>query len=89
MREKQQARPQTNIQRSKSVDIPNSKVSQSNSLRSQVIINKVPCESHCFEMRPISDTFGIYYQQRVQFYFTHEMKESRPYPILLREFVDV
>lgn len=90
MREKpQQLRAQANIQRSKSVEIPNSKVSQSNSLRSQVIANKVPCQSHYFEMRPIKDTFDHYYQQRVQFYFTHEMKETRPFPILLQEFVGV
>lgn len=33
-------------ERSKSEDVPNSKVSQSNSLRSQQLLNKPPCDSH-------------------------------------------
>lgn len=40
-------------------------------------------------MRPLSENLDAYYQQKLQFYFTHEMKESRPFPILLQEFVDV
>jgi hypothetical protein len=35
-------------------------------------------------MKPVSGNYDTYYQQRMQFYFTHEMKEARPFPILLQ-----
>lgn len=63
-------------------------LSQANSVRSQTI-NKLPCESHYFEMRPYNDTHDLHYRQRLAFFFTHEAKEVRPYPIVLEEFVEV
>lgn len=63
-------------------------LSQANSVRSQTI-NKLPCESHYFEMRPNSDNPELHYRQRLAFFFTHEAKEVRPYPVVLEEFIDV
>ena len=69
---RQQQAPQ--IERSKSADGPFSKVSQTNSVKSQIQTNKLPCESHYFEMKPFNSSVDTYYQQRLQFYFTHEVK---------------
>ena len=69
---RQQQAPQ--IERSKSADAALSKVSQTNSVKSQIQTNRLPCESHYFEMKPLNSNVDIYYQQRLQFYFTHELK---------------
>jgi hypothetical protein len=72
--DKQRQQPAPPIERSKSADAPLSKVSQTNSVKSQMLTNKQPCDSHCFEMRPLNSSVDTYYPQRLQFYFTHETK---------------
>lgn len=72
------------LERSKSQSV----LSQAGSVKSQNI-NKLPCESHYFEMQPLNQTQELHYRQRLAFFFTHEAKEIRPYPVALQEFNDV
>ena len=62
-------------------------LSQAGSAKSQSI-NKLPCESHYFELQPLNPSQELHYRHRLAFFFTHEAKEERPYPVALGEFMD-